>query len=149
MILSIVGIVLVVLGGIGLFLYEKNKHLWNFLGDLWFCGVSTIFAATGLTMSIVCFSYCLASNCPHTCKMERIDYEAKVNELTATYTYLNNLDDNKDKYTAIQQYNAEVNEFKTNILKHQSALKNPWINWLHCKEYKNFDANVVSYIEVK
>lgn len=80
------------------------------------------------------------------CQKNRIEYEQKVIQLNNTYRTLIDKTENFNIYTAIEQYNTQVAEFKSKIMVNQDFLNNPWTNWLFCKEFKNMDANAVQYI---
>ena len=98
---------------------------------------------------ICCGVISICNNVPVSHVSARIKYTETVTSLNSTYKLLTQAEDSYAKYTAIQQYNVEVEKFKTDILSTQHQLKNPWLNWMNNYEYNNFDANVVSYIEVE
>ena len=92
---------------------------------------------------------CIVANSPTSASTVRIKYTENVAHLTATYNMIMTYDQpDYARYTAIQQYNAEVAEFKSEILGNQRLLKNPWVNWFNCYQWNNCDANAVSYINV-
>ena len=143
MIIFILTIVVALIGVLLIILSQKFD--W---GDDGFIGA--IPAATGVVGFFVCGIMALCINGHTTYRREMIKYETKVEELTTTYNVLiEHNDASYARYTAIQQYNQEVREFKQNILDEQWRLKNPWINWYHCSAYAKMDYNIVSYIEVK
>lgn len=73
-------------------------------------------------------------------------YSQKIEELTNTYNSLTNAETSSARYTAIQQYNEEVNKFKTELIKHQYWLNNVWTNWFVPYTVGNYSAESVSYI---
>ena len=115
--------------------------------DLFFT-LSAIGILVGGIFSAASGIVALIANSSPVCIDSRQRYEQNVKNLSTTYKILMEADDGYAKYTAIQQYNVEVKEFKTNILVKQECLKNPWINWFVCRENNNFDANAVQYIEL-
>ena len=91
---------------------------------------------------------CIGMNAPMKNDQIRIEYNNNVTSLNETYNILLNTDDSLDKYTAIQQYNNDVRDFKTEIQQAQYVLSNPWINWFESYVYAEFDSNAVSYYTV-
>ena len=76
----------------------------------------------------------------------KVKYEQSITQLTSTRDYINTITDDS-KSVAVQQYNADVKDFKQEIIVEQLKLKNPWINWYHSYAYLKLDADVVSYIQ--
>lgn len=103
----------------------------------------SIFVGLGASISI---GLSIGVNSVVNCKKQELHYEEQVKSLNDTYEVLIHVDETWDKYTAIQQYNQEVKDFKYEIKYEQEMLDNLWLNWFHCKSYKNFDSNSVSYI---
>lgn len=148
MIITILSLILFI-AGVGLLIYSFClKDLLNETRDVLFL-ISLSLCLIGGVFSIICGSISICNNSRYTCITEKIKYEEKVTELNTTYDYLMTYNDETyARYTAIQQYNSEVEEFKTNILKKQATLKDPWVCWFECKEYNNMDANSVKYISL-
>lgn len=114
-------------------------------------GIMFVSATVAVLFGVALFTcgfVAIIINSPHNHLSAKIEYEEKVASLNATYTILMSADDSYAKYTGIQQYNLEVSEFKTDIIKTQKGIANPWISWMYNYEYKNFDADAVSYIEL-
>lgn len=89
------------------------------------------------------------SNTSYNALIHTTHYEESVRELNTTYNYLISAPEGAAKYTAVQQYNSEVKEFKQDIIQEQKRLENPWVSWFHCYAFNNMDANAVQYISLE
>lgn len=94
----------------------------------------------------ICVLISLISNFPSQKRIVKTEYEETVKELTISrelliaYPYVDYV-----SCSMFDKYNDDVKKFKENIIKEKKALSNPWINWLHCAEYKNCDESAVDY----
>ena len=151
----IIIIILLTLLIVGLTLFLVSANMKTYCDDKKHKIQDNLFTASlillfpGGILSCVFGSISFAVNSPMYCTAERVKYEERVTELNTTYNYLMTYDNETlARYTAIQQYNTEVREFKTDILEAQTRLKNPWLNWLECREYKNMNVDAVKYIGI-
>ncbi len=126
-----------------------TRIFWDRVGDEWLPSISLALSFIGGLGLMGCCLFIALCNSPAAHVAARVNYSETVTSLNSTYKLLTQAEDSYAKYTAIQQYNSEVREFKEDITTTQAHLKNPWINWMCNYEYKNFDANVVSYINIE
>lgn len=89
----------------------------------------------------------IGNNLPQKAREIRIKYDNDVYSLNATYKTLEKADDSWAKYTAVQQYNEAVKEFKTDIETNKAIVNNPFISWFTCYIYAELDPNSVSFYE--
>ena len=89
----------------------------------------------------------IGNNTPQKAREIKIKYDNDVYSLNATYKTLEKADDSWAKYTAIQQYNESVKEFKTDIETNKAIVNNPFISWFTCYIYAELDPNSVSFYE--
>ena len=135
LIIGIISFILVILG-----------YLLSWRDRIFISSAIISSAAFGIMFIIGAISISLNSD--YNCGKERIKYENQVTELNRDYSIILNMNDDNDKYIAIQQYNSEVKAFKDKIKQEQYWLNNEWVNWFHCKEYLRFDVNAVDYINI-
>ena len=141
----VVLIVSIILAIIGNRLYDSYSRI-DFLGFP-LTVASIVVGAIAFIVTGFCVITSIGNNNDLSCRNMIIAYEEKVEELQSTYNTLITYEDNEITRVSITEYNAEVKEFKVDILTNQEMLKSQWTNWLICKEYKKFDAEIVSYIK--
>lgn len=139
MLITIIAIVVFAICiGLTIYGYFQNDDL-NFI-----FGIGS--AISGIILLVIAITL-IAPNTTIGKQMHEIWYQQKVEELQSTYDTLITYQDNEIARVSITEYNEEVKEFKVDILTNQQCLNNLWINWFICPAYKNFDANIVSYIK--
>ena len=146
MMIFIIGVVfvLVAIASLVVFKFKNNQDKYGD-HDGWLFG----FWANMLVgvCTLICVGVCaLVFNSPRAHKEARIQYNIRVEELINTRCAVLQIRDDYSRSVAINEYNTKVREFKEDILTTQVRLDNIWINWFNNYEYKNFDANIVSYI---
>ena len=112
------------------------------------CLVSGLLSFFASLLSISAIGCCIAINLPQKAREIKIKYDNDVYSLNATYKTLEKADDSWAKYTAVQQYNEAVKEFRTDIETNKAALNNPFISWFTCHIYAELDPNSVSFYEI-
>ena len=135
--------ILIILSGVLLlasiaFIFISKYFNWDDYGVIGFIGTVSFGLST-----VVCVTVAIAMNSNYKCCEERNWYKQQVIQLNSTYEVLIN---NSYNATAVQQYNSEVAEFKSQIASIQLNLNNPWVSWFNCKEYKNMSTKAVKYI---
>ena len=142
MILTLIFICLLVLGIVGLILYDKAP-IYKQLDFIEF--LSIVFILIGLIGSVVCVTLAGVARVKATAKAEEIRLEEKQEALNSTYEYLTSNGYYSPSIVEINSYNKEVSDFKAKIRSTKMQLKNPWINWFVCPAASKFDENSVEY----
>ena len=144
MLVFIISLLVFIPGLIILIVDWVRDELIESIGRAIACMFLLVFGGTGLLFTaIAAISY----NNPQTITNLRIEYAKDVETLNATYNNIMSYTDDKARAIAATEYNQDVREFQATILKHQSELNNPWINWFIPYVYKEFDANAVQIIK--
>lgn len=143
MILTLIFIGVLVLGIVGLILYDKAP-IYRQLDFIEFLSIS--FIIIGLIGSIVCVTLIGVAHTKNIAKAEEIRFEEKQESLNSTYEYLTSNGYYSPSIVEITSYNKEVSDFKSEIRSTKIKLKNPWINWFVCPAASKFDENSVEYL---
>ena len=146
MIVTIIGIVLILLAVVCLIVYEllEKRGIWENHTNWVILSASS--GIVGLIVLTFAVGFILSNNVPIAQEKARIQYNVRVEELASTREAILQINDDYARSVSITQYNTLVREFKEDIETTQLNLKNPWINWFNNYAYKDFDANIVSYI---
>lgn len=140
MILFIISVVIMLGGIVALVLNEVNY--WHNDGCIFggiFASVLGLIAVASIGASSIAIN-----GITHSSEV-RAHLTEQVEGLNRTYEILTTAETDSYTYTAIQQYNAAVAEYKAEVGSNQEKRKNPWINWLTCYVYEEFDVDAVRY----
>ena len=146
MIVTIIGIALVLLAVVCLIVYELLEKSESWDNHMPWIILSAFSGIVGIIELVVAIGVIISNNVPIAQERARIQYNVRVEELASTREAILQINDDYARSVSITQYNTLVREFKEDIETTQLNLKNPWINWFNNYAYKDFDANIVSYI---
>ena len=103
---------------------------------------------TGLALVVIGLVQ-IINNCPAVVRSTKLELTQRIASLNNTYEILyKEYKENSNSYvfTAIEQYNDDVTNYKITVETSQMSLKNPWTSWFVCHAYKDFSVDAVSYI---
>ncbi len=144
MILTLISIGLIIIGIIGVIIYNKTSY--EDLG----IGMGIFGFIIGVSGMITCCITILCNNNKIKRQSVKVKLDNKIAEIQATRQLITTIQDDYARSVAITEYNHKVKEYKTEIESIKVYSESLWLNWFYCKEYKNYDSNAVEYIlEIK
>ena len=111
------------------------------------CSVSLVLSCIASVISGTAIGCSIGNNLPQKAREIKIKYYNDVYSFNVTYKTLEKAENSWAKYTAVQQYNEAVKEFKTSIETNKAIVNNPFISWFTCYIYAELDPNSVSFYE--
>lgn len=144
MILTLISIVLIIIGIIGVIIHDNTNH--ETLGFT----MGLFGLAVGSLGAIICSVMILTNNTKIKRQSVKVELDNKIAEIQATKQLITTIQDDYARSVAITEYNNKVKEYKTQIESIKVYSESLWLNWFWCSEYKNYDSNAVEYIlEIK